>query len=135
MKSKKGFTLVEVLAVICILGALVAIAVPSVIFVSNKLKTKMYCTKLETIESSAKLYGQDNASQLVTPCTVRGVQYQKCITKTIGSLIPLYVESDKGNENIALDPRDKTSINEKNVYIYEKNNGRIYSTIIDEECD
>ena len=43
MKNKKGFTLVELLAVIVILALLVAIAVPSTFSISNRLKTNNKC--------------------------------------------------------------------------------------------
>ena len=58
--KKNGFTLVELLAVIVILALLLTIAVPSVIQISNRIKKNMYCSKIEDLESAAKLYGNDN---------------------------------------------------------------------------
>ena len=48
MKNKKGFTLVELLAVIVILAVILIIAVPQIMKTINE-------TKLKTMEDSAKL--------------------------------------------------------------------------------
>ena len=60
MKKNKGFTLVELLAVIVILALILTIAVPNVIALSKRIRRNMYCTKVENIESAAKLYANDN---------------------------------------------------------------------------
>lgn len=60
--KKNGFTLVELLAVIVILGLLIAIAVPSALKLSNKVKEKSYSTKIDLIEQAAMNFGQSNLS-------------------------------------------------------------------------
>ena len=60
MKLSKGFTLVELLAVIVILALLLTIAVPNVISLSKKIRNNMFCTKVDNIEIASKLYGDDN---------------------------------------------------------------------------
>jgi prepilin-type N-terminal cleavage/methylation domain-containing protein len=60
MKKKNGFTLVELLAVLVILAALITIAVPNVITLSKKIKVNMFCEKVDLLVTNAKLYGQDN---------------------------------------------------------------------------
>lgn len=56
---KKGFTLVELMAVIAILAVLAIIAVPTYNVVSNKIKQSSYETKLENIISHAESYAEN----------------------------------------------------------------------------
>ncbi|MDE6292230.1 MAG: prepilin-type N-terminal cleavage/methylation domain-containing protein [Bacilli bacterium] len=58
--KKNGFTLVELLVVIVILGLLMAIAIPSALSLAGKVKGKAYDTKIELIEKAAQTFGQSN---------------------------------------------------------------------------
>lgn len=58
--KKKGFTLVEVLAVLVIMGVLMAVTIPSIINSLDKKKNREYEKIVEEIESSAKLYVTQN---------------------------------------------------------------------------
>src|SRR5574344_183069 len=80
MFNKKGFTLVELLAVIVIMALLISIAVPNVISISQKMKVKMFCEKIKLIESDAKLYGQDNIDS-VSDGTLTSVSVSELIKK------------------------------------------------------
>lgn len=64
--NKKGFTLVELLAVLVILGILVTIAVPAATSVSDKAKNKMLKTKTKLAMQGAILYLQDNKSEFTS---------------------------------------------------------------------
>jgi len=57
--NKKGFTLVELLAVIVIMAILITIAVPGIMRIMNSLKTQSLCSKIEIIESAALEYAGD----------------------------------------------------------------------------
>lgn len=60
--NKKGFTLIELVVVIVLLGLLMTIAIPSSFKLANKVKVKAYDTKVKIIEDAAKAYGQNNLS-------------------------------------------------------------------------
>ena len=53
MKNKKGFTLVELLAVVAILAMLAIVATPAVMTVSRKIKENMYKAKAKAIVAAA----------------------------------------------------------------------------------
>ena len=56
---KKGFTLVELLAIIAILGIIVGISIPVYLGISNKVKQSVYETKVENIKAKASVYASD----------------------------------------------------------------------------
>jgi type IV pilus assembly protein PilA len=58
--NKKGFTLVELLATIVIMGIIIAIAVPSYIHITQSTKEKAYESKKEYIEAKAISYASEN---------------------------------------------------------------------------
>ena len=66
MKNKRGFTLVELLAVLLILGTLIAIAVPSIITMSSRFQNKGLDSKISLIEEAAVIYAQSNSNSIKT---------------------------------------------------------------------
>ena len=56
MKAKGGFTLVEILIVVVILGILAAIVIPQFTEASTEAKTSSLCTDLQTMRSQIELY-------------------------------------------------------------------------------
>jgi len=56
MKAKSGFTLVEILIVVVILGILAAIVIPQFTQASSEAKTNSLCSDLQTLRSQIELY-------------------------------------------------------------------------------
>ena len=57
---KKGFTLVELLAVIAIIGILSVLVVPSIININKGINERLLASKKEEISSNAELYANNN---------------------------------------------------------------------------
>lgn len=125
MKKNKGFTLVELLAVIVILAIVSLVAVPSINGLLRKSRTNMFCKKVESIEAAAKYYAQDNLSDLASDSKM-----------VIANKIPIrllvekgYLKKDSDNctvgSNCVTDPRDKSSLDNNYIDIYSENN-RLY---------
>ena len=58
--KNKGFTLVELLVVIVLIGLLIAISIPAASKIIKNSKEKGYATKIQFIESEAIIYGDSN---------------------------------------------------------------------------
>ena len=119
--NNKGFTLVELLAVLVVLAILIAIAVPSTISISNKLKVNMYCSKIDSIETAAKLYGEDRKDSF-------SEKYDNNPSKTITvkTLIDTGdLKKDSTTAPYILDPRDNASMDDLKIIVYVKYN-RVY---------
>jgi general secretion pathway protein G len=67
MKAKSGFTLVEILIVVVILGILAAIVIPQFTEASTEAKTSSLCTDLQTVRSQIELYKIQHNDDLPTP--------------------------------------------------------------------
>lgn len=147
MQNKKGFTLVEILAVVVILAIIISIAMISGTAIQRNSLERIVETKIEQIEQAAILYGQDNPDIIVEDdnCKVivttnnAGVETSytptSCVTITAGVLIDAnyidtsYLDETSGQVDLINDVTKK-SMREDTVIIYRRNN-RIYS-IIDE---
>jgi len=83
MQAKRGFTLVEILIVVVILGILAAIVIPQFTQASTEAKQNSLCSDLQTLRSQIELYKvQHNdvaptfanfTSQMVYCSTIAGV--------------------------------------------------------------
>lgn len=144
--NNKGFTLVELLAVIVLLGLLVGLAVPGIINGSNKSKERTLNTKIKNIEKAAIMYGQDNRNLISKK--ISDDEYKYCFKD--GKLIEncYYYEKDgkttitvedlakgfDGNSYIKFDKEEKIvnptdeskDLNACEIQIYQKY-GKIYA--------
>lgn len=79
MKTKKGFTLVELIIVISILAVLALILVPSIIGYTKKAKVKTYTLNAKSCYSTLvaqleaeEIYGKDNSGITLADGVCRG---------------------------------------------------------------
>ena len=88
-KDRKGFSLVEILAAIVILGLLSSIAIVSVNYILKKAETEYYKSQIDEIILAAKSYTQDNRNSLPkrvgmrTEVTLKSLQNKKYIGKVV----------------------------------------------------
>ena len=128
--NKKGFTFIELLAVLILISIVILIAVPSIKYADKKLHEKSYKTKSELILNAAKEYGDDykeiilySSYGTVYTDPSSGATYPS-VTITVRDLLNNgYVTKDNDiKENDILDPRNDTSMLDKSITVYIKNN-------------
>ena len=139
MKNKKGFTLVELLAVIVILGLVAVIAVPASMTVSDGIKKNMLCEKVDLLLSDAKRFGNDHLG------TLRKAGERNCyIPITVQTLIDKGIIKKEQDSGGITNPYDGSSMTNRTIGIYYKNK-RAYAfyiesdntlkQILDTQCD
>ena len=113
MEKRKGFTLVELLAVIVILAIILIIAVPGVLSIINKTKDSAYDRQIDMIKNAAKNY--------VTANTITwSGENPKSTVVTLDIL-----QSGGYLDKKILDPRDKKEILCANVLVSKDNKNKI----------
>ena len=99
MKNKKGFTLVELLVVVVILGIITGLSIPLIRNIQSSNEKKEYTTYRNSIEYSAKLYvdsyGEDLFGKRKTGCAL--IRYKDLVDKGLLKDIPVdKVSCDSG---------------------------------------
>ena len=105
--DNKGFTLVELLAVLVILIAIMSIAIPSISSSLERSKTKQDEGKKKILESAAELFVTDYKNQIgANPCyiTMDELVSNKYISDDAlemsnGNLFDGYIKYDKSNNS------------------------------------
>ena len=89
MKAKRGFTLVEILIVVVILGILAAIVIPQFTNASTEAKASSLKSDLQTVRSQIELYKIQHGDAL--PGTVSGVSFAAAMTGQTDAAGAVYV--------------------------------------------
>ena len=131
--SKKGFTLVEVLAVVVILSIILSMATFGVMNIRRNSLQKLVDTKISNLESSAIIYGQENQNELIETCNVDEVNYDFCKLVNVKYLIEneYYATNEVNSENkkdLINNVTNKSMLCDE-IQIYKKNN-RVYAKAI-----
>lgn len=130
--NKKGFTLVELLAVLVILATVTVLGFAGINAITAKLRQNMVKTKLDSLEESAIYYGQEHVNELTETCTVDGVDYNYCKLVTVKFLIDNKAfdteETDKDGKPYLKNNVTKKSMMDDTIQIYKKNN-RVYAKV------
>jgi type IV pilus assembly protein PilA len=94
LKSQKGFTLIELMIVVVIIGILAAIAIPNFIAMQDRAKEGSTKANMHTLQLSAEDYGVQNdgayantAAEVAAllPGSPAGSNYKNPFDKSIGS--------------------------------------------------
>ena len=106
MKKKSGFTLTELIAVIVILGLLVAIAVPVYFNVTKKAKENEYEAKKAYIATVATRYAEENNVNITNAFSVArliasGYMSAEDYIDSDSSQIPFIANPTNANDNLA----------------------------------
>ncbi len=143
--NKKGFTLVEVLAVVVILSIILSMATFGVMNIRRNSLQKLVDTKISNLESSAIIYGQENQNELTETCNIDEVDYDFCKLVNVKYLIEneYYTTNEANSENkkdLINNVTNKSMLCDE-IQIYKKNN-RVYakainikSNDVNYECD
>jgi general secretion pathway protein G len=86
MKKRKGFTLVEILIVVVILGILAAIVIPQFSDASEEAKLSSLVSDLQTIRSQIQLYKIQHNGNLPGAGTATVVEAMTMYTTVVGAL-------------------------------------------------
>ena len=94
IENKRGFTLIELIAVIFIMGIMLILALPQVSKIQQANKNKKYETYEKSIERGAKLYTDSNAKDMF------GNNNSGCVTIPYSALKSSNVIKDFGDNDI-----------------------------------
>ncbi len=132
--NKKGFTLVELLAVIVLIAVISGIGITSYALIKNKINKKIFTNKLAEIVSSAEKWGEYNKDKLSKEITLEELIKDKYFEtdETIDATKYNCDDSNKENglcKNVVINNVDNIVINNLEIKVFKKNK-QVYGCII-----
>ncbi len=132
MKAKSGFTLVEILIVVVILGILAAIVIPQFTDASTEAKTSSLASNLQTLRSQIELYKIQHNDKPPSLANFEAQMTGK--TDADGTVNPSgaygpYLQQIPENpfNNLATVGADGTIGNDSHGWEYDENTGAIHA--------
>jgi len=110
---KKGFSLIEIMIVIIILGLLAGLVLPNLLGQSEKAKKGIVCIQMQSIKDALKNFKLQNG---IYPSTEEGMK--ALVSNPDSEKYKSYPDGGFLDGNIPIDPW-------KNPYIYVNNDGEI----------
>jgi len=146
MKAKSGFTLVEILIVVVILGILAAIVIPQFTEASTEAKTSSLCTDLQTMRSQIELYKiqHNDALPAATGDTeadfARRMTTQTDITGAVGSDYGPYIQKIPTNQfsdsnDVVLGTADPAAVDSTKGWYFNTSPGAFHACDTAEHVD
>lgn len=140
--SKKGFSLVELLAVIVILGVVMTIGSISIATVRQKIDKNMFENKIEFVIQAGKNWGNNNKAELIEAGNVKEMTIADLIADGVLKTEELEVKDESsyicGKEiekdgkkfcHVITNSIDGSVVNNLKIKIHMKHN-RVYACIV-----
>lgn len=124
MNNKKGFTLIELMAVIVLVAIITAIGSYSIIGLQSSIDESMWRSRVDLIENSAKRFGEDNKVLLTNSCNTSDGVKNACLEITVQTLFDRnYISSKEKDEdgNKIMYNANEEVVNGYNILVYVEN--------------
>ena len=138
MKNKKGFTLVELLAVIVVLSLVMIIAIPAITKNTRNAREAVLKTKVDLIINESVIWGEDNLNYFLTSnkgplksCTERSAITCEITFNDLAAAG--YIKYDNEEDKLITDPtKKKDSLNDEIILLtYDKSTRKVSSSLKD----